>query len=901
MSTTWLNPLTRTVMGMNGIRWGTSLTPVVGGLNGWPVALPLTSLVRQPQKPRKPYTPPASVPVTLMAHGAAVVQPVVTSWPGFAKGHFNPATQHLVGSIGGTTFPIQTDGETYPDGTNLWTARCTFKLPATLAADTITSVTVTPTAGASVRTPWITVAAIVAATDIRIRSYGGDCGALTYETSLNQIVANRTQTNYGVNPLGGWDILASGPIEVQIRAWSYRRDVASGAYHGWVRDTIYLAAYADGTYDVSGRSDQPNWDVPQVGATLGGAINNQHKTCCAIELYNGATRLGAWGGPNDPRTQIIPATAFGPPQAGRTAGMLTIPADYNLYQCVTFAPSAGGTLPSGITAGFQYWLGSDNFVFGAIYTKSSDIENSVGPVLFGTAGAGNIVMTPLAGTFPCSVGGGVALATPQGLPIRIGVVQAPVTIAWDERYESSGAQLWPSYSQTMTRYTRPIAADRYFPNMMTWGPWLNTTGDNPGDNRIGFVNNDSCMALLLPHDLSWVQTSRVQALSWADQPIWFTDPASGRLIVTDNGPDDAGSTYPNLGRSRPGTSTNKGGGAIYCDGLAGSLGSAPEDYRGYRDGYSAAAMESSHMPCPWAVPAHQSGHFMFSDQGPGHAMGATMQAGPYRHVLINGHTYYNTIMANQPRGAGWLLRVFIYAEAFTPSVFPEAAPVQHSITATCTYAKALAASWPDGADIGRISPWASGDGTAWQHYQCWIWATAVGFDQWRAVRDWGGYIEVLATTVCTAFNDASPYGGSGYLSPVSGYIQYPLNANGTSKYHSIREMIRLSGEFGSTPPPWPSTGLATGGVDYTTSLQGFPFSSTDFGRLSESAMTFMADAGVVSTSADDTAAVLLSVNTRYNTPPCMGVAFSSAAGWHGSYPPFVPSTYPVWAFVRANP
>ena len=27
MSTTWLNPLTRTVMGMNGIRWGTSLTP----------------------------------------------------------------------------------------------------------------------------------------------------------------------------------------------------------------------------------------------------------------------------------------------------------------------------------------------------------------------------------------------------------------------------------------------------------------------------------------------------------------------------------------------------------------------------------------------------------------------------------------------------------------------------------------------------------------------------------------------------------------------------------------------------------------------------------------------------------------------------------------------------------
>ena len=875
---------------IRGLAWqGASVAP------SWPVALPLAAYAMQPQQPRSVYTLPPALLGTVMAHGTAAVQPIFTSWPGFAPGQLTDS-QHLVGTVTstGAMFAVQIDGTTHPDNSaNVWTGRLAFRLPGTLPADTLTAVSFTATAGAQDHTPFITPQAMVAAVDARLRAYGGDCGTTVYETSIRDIVTNRPQTNYGVNPLGGWDVVASGPVEVQIRAWSYRRDVASLGYDGWMTDTIYLAAYNDGTYHISARSDQPNWDRPQTGAALGGSV--QHKNACIVELRNGTTVLHSWGGPNDVRAFTMPATAFA---TGDTISN-TVLNGFTFAQCVTFAPASGGVLPSGIVANKQYWITNVNYIYYRLVTNSGDcqsagsLESDSPPIYraivqFGTAGSGNIIVTPLVATFG---GGGTVFMLPDATPIVIGAAQPPLTIGWDETQQSAGAKLFPTYSREMVRYSSAVTGATsvaYHPNLMSWGPWLNTVGDDPGDNRIGWLNHLSNLAYLMPHDLIHTQTARAQALSWADQPIRFTDPSSGRLIVSDNGPDDIGGTYPNMGRSRPSTSTNATNGGAYTDGHAGSFGNLASDGRGYIDGYSAAPLESSHMPCPWAVPAHQTGSFIFADQGAGHANTAVMQQGNYRSRSINGKQYYNLVTDNQPRGAGWLYRTYYYAEAFTPTAFPESAPVQHAMNSNAKYFSLLGKSFPVGSEIGVIDPTGA---PKVQVYQLALWALAVAMDHWRGHRDWTGYIDVIANMQLGSMNERNPYGGSFYFD--LGYIISPPDPN---SYHTIRGMIATEPFYGPTIAPFPTTGMLDHSYDTNG---GWPFGTSAYHAISLSVMAIMADTGVVSTNGDIARDVYADAIRRINTLPCTGIIFSNVAGW--SRTGLVPTLFPAFAIVRATP
>ena len=176
------------------------------------------------------YVVPASIPLTLLPSASQAAGFIHTSWPGFAKSHFSDA-KHLVGTVGGQTFQFQQDGESHwiSDPT-VRAASVSAVIPVPLVAGQQLNIQVTPTAGAPNRTPWITPAAMVAAKDFTLRSYGGNAAGRTFVTSLRDIVTNFPRDAWGANPPGGWDVPISGPVQVMIRAWRYWRDSTTGEY-----------------------------------------------------------------------------------------------------------------------------------------------------------------------------------------------------------------------------------------------------------------------------------------------------------------------------------------------------------------------------------------------------------------------------------------------------------------------------------------------------------------------------------------------------------------------------------------------------------------------------------------------------------------------------------------------
>lgn len=817
------------------------------------------------------YQVPALIPLGLYPHAPAPAGTLIESKPGFAKGHLG-STQHLVVTVDGVPVQVQQDGESLPwDDGSVWVARTVFALPAALPANAEKRMTVGIANGAPNRTPWITPAALVAAHDFTIVGSGGELGAGTLTASLRQIVTTYPQDIWGDNPMGGWHLFASGPLQVGICAWRY--------LDAWRKAVLYVTANSDGTHDFAARVEQPNYNGPAIAGAA-----TQTRLVAAWEGFKDGVRLGAWGGANDPRVVTVPASSF------TAAGVLlqsAVPGIEN-GTCIVLTPAAGGVLPSGLTAGTPYWVAlaiTIDFLNLTLHATRQGAGSAQGPMAFGTAGSGGILVTPMISTHAFL---GPLFCATDGRPVRVGGGRVDIGISWDEDYISRGAKLFPCYPQdaSLVRYPSQGTPRLCWPQQAPYGFWLNTVGDDPGDERIGIVTQASVMAWLLPYDAGFQQNMRMRGVGWSDQPIWVGDTSGGRMIVVDNGPDDAGARYPGMGLVRQGKFYNG-----YQSGPDSSVGNWHDG--GYFDGYSNAMMEGSHMPVPWVMAAFMTGHPMFDDQG---APQANTGGALYSSITqtIGARSYYTIVGEGQQlRGSGWVIRAYDYAEAFTPATRPEAAVIKKALDGLADWgAHCVLVAGASDLHVGRVGHLKDTGNDVGFFFH--IFMSAVCMSAWRGRRPaMRTYAAGLCNQLLGTMNDARADGGSVWVH--GGYHPHCVNAQGVA-YSSIRAMIGAETEWGGAAPPFPATGFQPvwGGGDNSFETHN-AFQTTGALLLRRVAVALAKSASLVSLDGDDAGLLYDAMTVRMNTAPCIGLTLSSP-NWGSSR--FANNTaFPVFGIV----
>ena len=867
---------------------------VGGGTGG--STLPAYQFARQTQRTgTNTYVVPASIPLVLKANGASIAAgTVMNSGAVFAQGHL-PDTSHLTLTQAGTTVQVQQDAESYwPDGSVRF-ARLTWRQPAILPADTAVTCQVTPTAGAPDRTALITPAALVAAKDVTMRATLANAAPYTYETSVREIVTNLPQETYvgaaPSNPIGGWSVVASGPFEVMIRAWRFRHDKAQAlttGYHGYVHDVVYLSYRADGTYEWFGRGHASNWSGPLNNGAVG-TMPQGNAMASAIEAFDGSTRIGAWGGPNDPRVTTVAASTFN--TSTNTTTLHTIVGVGNAVAL------SGSGLPSGLVAGTPYYPDNNGKLWPGRYWATGQADGQNNFKVLGTAGSGTVTVTPMAYT---GSGTGELYFASDALPIRIGGTRVETSVAWSMDYLCKGAKAFPCYD---TSYTPPASTpysavySAYATGLNPWGYWLNASGDNPGDIRIGLLAHWECLSFMNPLDAGFAKQSRVTAAGWSAYAFWWKDERSGQLMALGNGPDDAGGQWPGLGSNIMGRNfLTTPGNPDACQG----------NNAGFFSGYNIdPGVEASHMPCPWIVAALQTGCFAFIDQGIPQSLSVAMWPGTGNGFTINGQTYHYPVGQEQPgRGVGWHMNIARFAEMMTATARPEAALQRHIWDRTWQYytQKLLAAPTAQ-VTVGGLTPISnttemrpedSGYGDATGFYMDLIAMQAMlqVRDGIRPlVRPW---LEVFANLCVGVANDLGSTKGTGW---VSSGAYHPSIRNADGSWRTIQQLMD-SGPYSAGSRPYSATGLKVYGTDnpWTNSTGWNAFITTDYATIKLACLGMLKEIGIVSTTGDDAHDVHDFHRTRLNTAPCRGVQWStnsSSSELQGAH------SFPVWSQVAA--
>lgn len=822
------------------------------------------------------YAVPAALPVAIMPHGAA--SPVgfrVESKPGFAKGYLRP-DQHLVGTVDGQAFEIQQDREPLPysDG-SVRAARLTWAMPVAAAADTAKAMTVSVAAGAPNRTPWITPQAIVAADDWQLRATGMDLGGTMLTASLRDIVTNGLRDNWSVNPKMGWDVLLSGSQQVGLRAWQM--------LDAWRKAWLYVIYHADGKIDHQCMVTAPNWDGPVPGAAAGPLDQvTQHRSVCAFETFRNGTRVAANGGPNDPRVVTVAANMF-------TSNFHFLrPPGFEYGMCVAFTPQAGGTMPSGLTAGTPYWLGGYGDTYAHLHAVRRDVQYNDNIINTGTNGTGNLTMTPWISVHPF---GGSAFIDTDARPYRIGGGKLDYGIQWDEKAMSSGAQIFPRYDQNTVRYPSAEPAADYYPqSVVAFQQSFNNYGDNPGTDWVGLINETAVLALLNPFDANFCKYARTTAAALADWPIHTDDIASGRPIVCDNGPGNSGAAYPRMGASRPYVGWNSGGNLPAAS--VNYQGNNGPDASGYTSRYSNAPLDSSHIPSPGPVPLHHTGNPLLEDLIFNQANCGTMS--DIATQTYDGVTYIAPIaIGQQPRGEGWGFALWDTAEMTMPASRPEAAVIKGRLDLYERWGAATAMNaTPANLRMGHFGPvsgafFNADDIGFYMHIYMQCICRALARNERPGMRILAA---ALGNVMLGTLDESDPVGGSTYLSDT---FYHPLihDAAGV-QYPDLRTMIAAEGDFGNTSPPFPGAGFRNGNHQ----VLGDAFASTSQAAKARCFLALAASANLASLNGNKARDILARLEARVVTAPCVGWEFSSPNYNHGRFGN-APRMFPVHMIV----
>jgi hypothetical protein len=237
---------------------------------------------------------------------AAVANPQMSFAQPFAPGDVPSGNFiQLRKSDGVTVIPSQQDQESTWLQDNSWKAVALSSVsPDTFAAGETITYQLWSVPGSPKRIPNVTLAQLVANSDIKLLFTGYDLGTDTWEVSVNDIVANGTNWPWGQNPTRGWEVIRSGPLCTEWRFWSVLRRVSDGAWHPWIRGVVFVRAWgAAGPYEIGGYWCMPNIFGPNPGSASGGGTIS---TSSANDFIFAAYRMSSIQSPTagDTWTQI---------------------------------------------------------------------------------------------------------------------------------------------------------------------------------------------------------------------------------------------------------------------------------------------------------------------------------------------------------------------------------------------------------------------------------------------------------------------------------------------------------------------------------------------------------------------------------------------------------------------
>ena len=743
------------------------------------------------------------IPFRIKALTAIPASSPVTWFQPFARGDVPPGWRVALTTASRADVPVQQDQEvTWPmDGRpgqgSLRGAALSFLTTEALAPDEIATFRISRVFEEPKRVGHVPLDAVRTASDLRIEMRGLDLGTDVMELRFNEVVTNYAEVNaatsWGKNPVGGWEVIRSGPICVEWLAWRYTRRVSDGAQHKWQKAQMYLRQWVGGQREITPVLSQPNAYAahPASAAIVGPAT--QGRIACYVELFDGATRLHSYSGPNAKNAVTVPTTSF-----NAATNRLTLPAPANTYWGLGSGVGFSGTLPTGLSATAAYFPYQTSDETNPDFNAARTLNGAY--VTLGTIPAtGNVTVMPICQTYPSCA---AVLMDQDAHPFWQGVTPRPnLLVAHDEVYLTRRTRTVPPYDLDVPRPNpdpnaklRPYHIGAIIPETKA----LDDTGDDLNANRIGYLPVTHCASLLLPFDAVRERITRIHALQWAGYTLWCDDHGSGRPVVATNGQDRVGSIYPGLGPCNPGFRMYAGDNSI-------NAGSPPwGGYRTWRaDGNSpnhagffpsyGIPLDGSHLPDFTTVAYLRTGHHV-------HAMTslATACAGLYgsdkRRQTVGGKAYYGVIL-NSGRTQGWIMRALGAAECLVPSSHPSRAMLRDALDDCAAYWRDFIPTTP-----ARFT------GLHWDSYSVetrpWMQAMfsfCVGMEVWRDTRPaWRTLYESLSIYHVDGFDDFGSTPNAGWLADA--YTIEPRDSSG-APWSNIAAMNTQYG------PPFPSEGM----------------------------------------------------------------------------------------------
>ena len=807
---------------------------------------------------------PLAVPLAFRANAAAA-SPPITVGHFFAQGDIPSGSRVGLRTQGGATVAVQQDGETHwPDG-SLRFAVLSFVAPEAYTAGQVRTYTVTAETGAPDRRPGLTPVGLTTRSDFRLKMYGHDLGADVLWVSANAMIsASPGVDQFGPSPTTWVERIAAGPIRNEYRVGGYARREGDGAMHRSLAADLYIRHWlASDTWEIAPWASQPGAYGPHPAGRIG--PDKVERLAFIAELYNGDTRVAAFGGPNDPRAVQVPASAF-----DAASNRFALPANLLVGGFDTGKAGSNwtggvmlgfrGNLPSGLSPNGVYvpancgqdrrallsrirdfalhsplpqaWKPGEKVPWNDRRTMGNRVFRCVNGGTTGTAMPaiggegdrtdGSALWRPLTEVFG-RPGGGTITAYPlvhcfagtgwigMGLDanrVRVGAGPRPDLLPSHDLAYMIRARGIPPYDLSLKRPVMPGTPAEYEIGSIYADVIRNieAPSDDADVDRIGWLPWTHASSLLVPFDRARHRIALRQALSWADYPIYFRDTRSARVVVINNGPAKDGRTYPGMGPVNVEFFLHTRGGygsPGFATGFA-PYGVSERDGPGYTFNYN-QLNSGAHTPCYWFVPYLRTGDAVYLEIGKANAwsMVASNDPGYNRANTVGGVRYWG-IVKGQQRGIAWTFRDLSHMEFMLPDTAPEKPMFRDFMSDNAAYYTTLVSS-SRGRHLGLLF-WDTDDygGRPFQHY---MFVFALNVMLFRGDERWRPYTEAYAGYYRDLFDDARYPNGTGWIANEYELLPQPP---GGPPFPTQKAMIEHAAGRG----PYPATGLRGGSGYY---------------------------------------------------------------------------------------
>ena len=741
---------------------------------------------------------------------------------------------------GTTIVPAQEDAcSKWAQDNSLKVCAVSFREPDSVAPGHDAVYRVFSVNGAAGTAAKLTIADILAGTDIALKtsnlrqaqgaSESGTWDLISLDYVLKNCVQYNRSTGYGANPACGWDVVATGPLRFGLHAFQYARREGDQALHDWLRTDIWVdfwgAGHSPCPCSVAVQVAQPNSFGPIAGGRVGSSPEGGY--IFAAQLVNGSHVIYNLGGPGDARASPV---SF-------AAGKLVFPEGPDSWveraSGVFGVSFTGGTLPSGLTPGAVYFFnayGTNPYLKTNTYSlypyacaAAQDCPAKVPPVAFTGDGSGTITAVPLVTTTPFS---GFLGLDSEGQRFWIGQDGAvtpppPLLINHDFSYLTQKSKAVPPYITALfgRLLALPGPAATFYPGAYSFPFDMNTTGDGPGDERIGYINRTGAYSLFMPYDAIAAQESLVIAAGFSTEHMYHEDEKVGFPDIFNNGPGKNGKTYPTLGQVQPDQRTYP-----YSNGTKWLTPSGKDQDLGVISERYGVWLDPSHLPAPQQAPYLKTGQPEWREQLvlEANAVVGNMQV---TSAQLGKDRYYRVLapakqgFANeQTRGVAWARRTIDMADYFEPAASPLSQYLHDLVADDVAYMDDYAAHGANNTEKSL--------GYFWNDIQ----AGAPGYQWWEddfvflsyGMTAWRGEYPHASSflknyfykQVITRMDDASDVGGGGCLWAGPARVIDPFGkgtdpATLPATWSAVFANASRGGDWGKAP--WPGCQAKSGG------------------------------------------------------------------------------------------